>query len=197
MNIQNLLTGTIGNQLIGNLSKQLGVEDSKVSSAVSMAVPFILGQMNKNAQTPQGAESLDKALNKHSNSSILDNISGLLGGVNSSEGLGILGHVFGGKQEQVAENIGNKSALSSGNVMQILTVLAPILMNFLGKQKQQKNVGTDGLSGLLSGVLGGDGNSSSGFMGMAEKMLDKNGDGNISDDVMNMGSDLLKGLFKK
>lgn len=196
MNIQDLLTGAVGNQLVGNLSKQLGIEDSKVSSAVAMAIPSILGQMNKNAQDPQGAESLNKALEDHSNSSVLDNISGLFGGGNNSEGLGILGHVFGGQQEKVAENIGSKAGISTGNTMQILTTLAPLLMGFLGKQKQQKNVGSDGLTSLLSGVLGG-GSSSSGLMGMAEKMLDQNGDGKISDDVMNMGSNLLKGFFKK
>ncbi|MRJ09878.1 DUF937 domain-containing protein [Ornithobacterium rhinotracheale] len=196
MDIQNLITSALNNQVIGQMSKSLGVDDSKVSSVISMAVPAILGQMNKNAQTPQGAESLNNALKDHSGS-ILDNLGGLLGGgtTNNAEGESILNHIFGGKQEQLAQNLGAQAGLSSGNTMQILSSIAPLIMGFLGKEKQQGNLNASNLTGVLgnlfsSATQGGDKN-------MVEKLLDQNGDGSITDDLMNMGSNLLKGFFKK
>ncbi|MGV4437972.1 DUF937 domain-containing protein [Ornithobacterium rhinotracheale] len=195
MDIQNLITSALNNQVIGQMSKSLGVDDSKVSSVISMAVPAILGQMNKNAQTPQGAESLNHALNDHSGS-ILDNLSGLLGGAaNNAEGESILNHIFGGKQEQLAQNLGTQAGLSSGNVMQILSTIAPLIMGFLGKEKQQGNLNSNNISDLLGSLLSGA--TKGGNQNVFEKLLDQNGDGNITDDLMNMGSNLLKGFFNK
>lgn len=195
MNIQDLLQGPIGNQLISGLSQQIGVEDNKVSSVVSMALPFLLSQMNKNAQTSSGAESLSNALNSHSGSA-LDNISGILNSANMADGLGILGHVFGNKQNQVAQNIGTQSGISTGNVMQILATLAPIVMGFLGNQKQQNGLDAGGVTNLLGSILGGVQQTNQSEMSFIEKVLDQDGDGTITDEVMDIGAKLLGGFFK-
>lgn len=55
------------------------MDENQAASAVSAAVPAILGGINKNAQTEEGAASLDKALEKH-DGGILDNLMGMLGG---------------------------------------------------------------------------------------------------------------------
>lgn len=196
MNLLDLVSGPVGQQVISGLSKQTGTSDSKVSSAVSMALPLLLSQMNKNASTPQGAESLNNALNDHQGS-VLDNISGLLSSGNMADGLGILGHVFGDKQNRVAQNIGKQSGLSTGNVLQILATLAPIVMGFLGKEKQTNNIDQSGITGMLGGLLGGMQQSNQSEMSMIEKMLDQNGDGSIMDEAMDIGGKLLGGFFKK
>lgn len=197
MNLLDLVSGPVGQQFISGLSKQTGESDSKIASAVSLALPFLIGQMNKNASTPSGAESLDKALNDHSKSSALSNISALLNSGNMSDGLGILSHIFGNKQNQVAENISKQSGLSTGNVIQILATLAPIVMNFLGQEKKEQNVDQGNITGMLGGLLGGMRNSNQSEMSMIEKMLDQDGDGSIVDDAMDLGSKLLGGFFKK
>lgn len=196
MNLQDLVQGAVGQQLVSGLSQQLGVENKNVSSAVSMALPFILSQMNKNAQSPQGAESLSGALNAHSGSA-LDNVAGLLSSANMSDGLGILGHVFGNKQNQVAQNIGKQSGISTGQVMQILATLAPVVMGFLGQKKQQNQLDTNGVSGLLGSILGGVQQSNQSEMSMIERMLDQDGDGSYVDEVMDIGGKLLGGFFGK
>lgn len=66
------------------------------------AVPVILSGLNKNAQTPEGAASLNSALESKHDGSLLDNIGGLLSGNMGDllqDGGGILGHVFGDKVE--------------------------------------------------------------------------------------------------
>ena len=196
MNLQDLVNGPIGQQLISGLSQQVGANDSKVSSAISMALPLLLSQMNKNASSPQGAQSLTNALNDH-HGSALSNVAGILNSPNMADGLGILGHVFGNKQNQVAQNIGNQTGISTGNVMQILATLAPLVMSFLGNQKQQNNLDSNGVSGLLGSILGGMSQSNQSEMSMIERMLDQDGDGSMMDDAVNIGSKLLGGFFSK
>lgn len=196
MNLTDLVQGPIGQQLISGLSQQVGADNNNVSSAVSMALPFLLSQMSKNASSPSGAESLTNALGAHQGD-ILSNVAGVLNSPNMADGLGILGHVFGNKQTQVAQNIGKQSGLSTGNVMQILATLAPLVMGFLGQQKQQNNLDANGVSGLLGSLLGGMQQSNQSEMGMIERMLDQDGDGSAIDDAINLGSKLLGGFFSK
>ncbi len=70
-------------------------------------------------------------------------------------------------------------------------MLAPIVMSYLGQQKQQQNVGADGLGGLLGGLLGGSqaaaAPSSGGVIAdMASSILDRDRDGSSLDDIASM-----------
>lgn len=194
MNLSDLVQGAVGQQLVNGLSQQLGVKDQRVSSAISMALPFLLSQMNKNAQSQKGAESLSRALNDHQGSA-LDNVASILSSPNMADGLGILGHVFGNKQNQVAQNIGQQSGLSAGNVMQILATLAPVVMGFLGNQKQQNSLDAGGVTNLLGGLLGGMQQSNQSEMSMIERMLDQDGDGSLMGEALDIGGKLLGGFF--
>ena len=70
--------------------------------------------------------------------------------------------------------------------------LAPIVMGFLGKQKQSQGVGADGLGGLLGGLLGGgqqaapQQSSGNSMIDMASNMLDSDHDGSSLDDIASM-----------
>ncbi len=108
-----------------------------------MAMPILLGAMKRNASSDDGATNLMNALNNKHDCSILDNLSGLLGGeVNEDvkqDGLGILGHVLGGSQNNAVQALSKKSGLDTNSVMQILQVAAPILLGYFGKQEQSVN----------------------------------------------------------
>ena len=190
MDLSSLLNGPIGQTVISSVAGKFGMDPNQAESAVSAAVPAILNGINKNAQSEEGAASLNKALEKH-DGGILDNIMGMFGGDTQEleqDGSGILGHVFGGDQENVAQGIAKKSGLSMQQVIPILTMLAPIVMGYLGKQKKETNTEEGGLGGLLGGLLGGGGSKSSGggIMDMVSGMLDKDKDGSPLDDIMDM-----------
>ena len=194
MDLSSLLQGAMGQQIVGAASKQLGINESQAQSAVGAAIPFLLSALNKNAQSGD-ANGISNALNQH-DGSILDNLSGFLGqGGNMQDGLGILGHVLGSNQETVANNIGKQSGLDSGQIIKILALVAPIVMGFLGKQKQAQGVQSDGIAGLLGGLVGGTNQAAGGInLGGFEKLLDQDGDGQLgASDVMG----LLGNFFKK
>ena len=202
--LQDLLGGEQGNQAVDQISQNVGADSSMVNSAISMALPALINGLANNASTPDGAQSLNNALEEdHSGGGVLDNLGGLAGMIfgggqaapppRQADAGGILGHILGNSQGQVAQEVSQKSGLGMGQVAQILMFLAPIVMGYLGKQKQQQNVGADGLGGPLGGLLGGQSqaqaapqSSGNAMMDMASSMLDSDNDGSAMDDIASM-----------
>ncbi len=185
--ILDLLNSDLGKQIISGVSNDTNQSQSKTSDVMSMALPLLMGAMKKNASSPEGAEGLMNALNTKHDGSILDNLGSLFeGGVDNSvkqDGAGILKNVLGNSENNVTNAISQKSGLDSGAVMNILKVAAPLVLGYLGKQKQQQQVqSSSGIEGLLGGILGGDNKQQS----MIESLLDGNNDGSVIDDLAGM-----------
>ncbi len=200
--LQDLLGQAQGTQAVDEISQNVGADNSLVNSAIQMALPALINGLANNAATPEGAESLNTALEQdHSGGGVLDNLGGLAGMIfgggqqatppRQADGGGILGHILGGGQGQVAQEVSNKTGLGMGQVAQILMFLAPIVMGYLGKQKQEQGVGADGLGGLLGGLIGGgqaapQQSSGNSMIDMATNALDSDRDGSSLDDIASM-----------
>jgi hypothetical protein len=203
LSLQDLLGQQQGNEALQEISNNVGAEPSVVNTAIQAALPTILGSLANNTATPEGAESLNNALERDHDGSILDNL-GSLGGMifggqaqdapppKQADAGGILGHILGANQGPVVQQASEKSGLGAGQVAQILMMLAPIVMGYLGRQKQEQGVGADGLGGLLGGLLGGGQaaaapqSSGNAMIDMASNMLDKDRDGSALDDIASM-----------
>ena len=195
--ILDLLNSDLGKTIINGVAGQTGQDTNKTSGLLTMALPVLMQAMKNNASTPQGAEGLLGALKGKHDGSILDNLGGLFGGgVDNNvmqDGERILGHVLGGKQQNVQNALSQKSGMDAGSVAQILKVAAPILMGVIGKQTRENNVNNSAdLGGLLGGLLKG--NSPQQEQSFLESILDADGDGSIIDDVAGM---VLGGNKKK
>jgi len=189
--ILDLLNSDMGRQMIGGLSQESKQPQDKTASVLSMAMPLLMGAMKRNANTPEGAAGLMGALNGKHDGSILDNLGGLFsGGVGEDvkqDGLGILGHVLGGSQDNVVSALSNKSGVDTNGVMQILQVAAPLVLGYLGKQKRQQNVSDqNGIGDLLGGLLGGGAPTAGKEQSLIESILDGDNDGSVIDDIAGM-----------
>lgn len=191
--ILDLLNSDLGKQIIGGVSNEVGQDQNKTASVLSMALPVLMGAMKRNASTPEGAEGLNNALSKKHNGSILDNLGGLFGGGVDQEvkddGDGILRHVLGDRRQNVEKAISKQSGMDASSIGNILKVAAPILMGVLGKQKQQQNVqSSSGIGDLLGGLLGGGQSQQQqqGQQGFIEAILDADNDGSVIDDIAGM-----------
>lgn len=208
MNILDLLNGPMGKTLIQGASKQFGLGEGATQTAMSTAVPLILGALKNNSATTEGASGLLGAIKGKHDGSMLDNLGSILGGDSVDEdvmkdGEGMLGHIFGGKQENVAAAVSKSSGIDLGSAMNILKVAGPFLMGSIGKQASSQGVSDqNGIGDLLGGMLG---NGAQEQQSLINRLLDSDGDGSIIDDVAGMlmkGSkggvgDLLGGLFGK
>jgi hypothetical protein len=187
-----------GGNALGQISNMLGADQGVTGTAIQMALPMILNGLANNASTPQGAQSLDNALTQDHDGSLLDNLGSLLGGVQAqptrqTDGGGILGHIFGQNQGQVAQQISNNSGLNMGQVAQLLITLAPIVMSFIGRQKQQQNMDANGLSNWLGGQQQQMQSSGNPMMDMVSGMLDSDRDGSAMDDIASIALKYMTG----
>ncbi|MGB7068250.1 MAG: DUF937 domain-containing protein [Pyrinomonadaceae bacterium] len=195
--LQDLLGQQQGIQAVDEISQNVGADQSIVNSAIQMALPAILGGLANNVASPSGAESLNNALERDQHGGILDNLGGLgsliFGGQQQQEAPppqanagGILGHILGGSQGQVAQEVSSRTGLGLGQVAQILMFLAPIVMGYLGKQKQEQGLGADGLGGLLGGLNQQAQSSGNPILDLASSALDSDRDGSSLDDIASM-----------
>ncbi|MCB0593760.1 MAG: DUF937 domain-containing protein [Lewinellaceae bacterium] len=200
-NLMDLLQGSLTSGMVDQLSQQLGGADKqKTAAAASGIVTTLMGALAKNASTTEGAQSLNKALERDHDGSILDDVMGMLTGnaqVNNDRmlnGSGILNHVLGNKQSGAVDMISKLSGLDSSKTGSLMTMLAPVIMGALGKAKQQQGLDMAGIASLLSGTVSAQ-QQQNPTMNLVTSFLDADGDGSIVDDVANMGMKILGGFF--
>jgi hypothetical protein len=186
--LQDLVGQEKGNDAVNQISQMLGADQTTTNSAIQMALPMILSAMAKNAAQPQGAESLNNALQENHNGGILNNLNGYLNAPDANDGIGILGHIFGQKQGAAAQQVSQNSGLDMGQVAQLLIMLAPIVMGYLGKQKQQANLDSNGLSNLLNEKQQEIQSSDNPMMSSISNVLDSDNDGSMIDDLATLAS---------
>jgi hypothetical protein len=197
--LMDLLNSDLGRQIISGVSQKVGTNEGETSSVLSSVLPALVGAMQNNAATAEGHSGLLGALlgGKH-DGSILDNLSGFLGGSDNSDGANILGHVLGSNQANVQNNLSQSTGVSSDKVGMIMKMAAPILMGYLAKNVQNSGLNSNGvtpsgggLTDILGGLLGGSGQSQSMGSSILTSVLDQNGDGQL-----NM-SDAMSAVQKK
>lgn len=176
----------MGGDTMRQLSDQLGTDQATTASAVSAALPALVAALARNAQTPQGAGALATALEKDHDGSILQNLPAMLGSGGVSGGAGILKHVFGGKQDVVAQGVGTTTGLETSKAKQLLAMLAPIVMGMLGSAKRSGGLDAGGLAAMLGQERASMNQQSGGALGSLMQMIDRDGDGSVVDDVGGM-----------
>lgn len=154
-----ILQSQLDDNVLGQISDQIGADKEQTATAANGIFASLLGGLANNAASEGGLSSLLGALDKNHDGSVLDDIGGLVGGLlqnggqgsGASNGLGILGHILGDKQETVAQQVSQSSGLNMGQVMKLLPVLAPIVMGVLGRTKNQGGLDLGNLAGILMG----------------------------------------------
>lgn len=199
-NFMDLLQGQLGQGLLKQLSGQ-GAESNQdqTSAAANLALTTLMNALKKNASTPQGLESLNRALDKHHDGGILDNVMGALSGTSqnkAADGMGILSHLLGGSNIfNVVEMISKGSGTSRNNSMNMLMKLAPIVLGVLGKQKKQQQMQPSGLAAFLNQSVENN-QKKMPQQNLITKILDRDGDGSAMDEIAGMGMKVLGNLFR-
>ena len=205
-NLIDLLQGQLSEGLVEQLAGQLGGADkAQTADAASGIISMITSALAKNAATPEGAGALASALDKDHDGSILDDLMGYATGAANPQqqtqssalnGAGILKHILGGKQANAIDVISKMSGLGNGQTGNLMTMLAPVIMGMLGKQKREQNLDQGGLSEILNKTV----QSSAGQrkeLGMIGKFLDQDGDGKVIDDLADLGMKALGKFFRR
>ena len=219
MALIDMIQQQLDDKTVAQLSQQLGADPSTTRQAVPAALNALLGGLSQNVQRPGGAQQLENALGDH-DGGILDSLGGLgglLGGGGAADGGGILGHIFGGHQPAVANQVGQRTGLNAGQAARLLMLLAPFVLSYLNRQRQQRqqqgpagNLGADaggvpaasgaagsgpfgGISDILNGERAQIEQAHPEHSGILGDLLDRNHDGHVMDDIAGMAGGILRG----
>ena len=204
-NLTNELQSELSGAPMQQMAAQLGLDSQQMAGAVAAALPMLMGALGRNASQPQGAEALLGALSRdHAGGGVgLGDILGAVmggGGSRQTDGAGILGHIFGAREPQATQGLGQATGIGGDKAQMLMKMLAPIVMAYLarrmfgGGQAQAAQPTAAGLGDILGreaqavqaqGGLGG---------GLLGAVFDQDGDGQLGvSDLMKLGGELLGG----
>jgi len=142
MDFSNILMQQLKGKALEQIAGQVWGDSAATKMIAAKALPMILGQLSKNTETPEGAESLNNALNDHLWESKID----------TNDGMNILGHMFGNKDEAIAE-VAKATGQSQEKAGGVMWALSSVVMEQLWDQKKAAGgFGTGDLMKMLSGT---------------------------------------------
>jgi hypothetical protein len=188
------LIGSLRGDALTNISSQLGVDEDKAQQAIGVALPLLMGALNKNSSSTDGAQALTKALQRDHDGSILKDIPAQLARKEVIEdGFNILGHVFGQKREAVGANVSKASGLDSDTTLRLLSMLAPIVLGSLGQMQRKQDLDAGGITSLLQTEREVAETKAPGIL----QFLDMDSDGDVTEEMVNLGANLLSSFLSK
>jgi len=199
-NLLNEAMNYLNDDVVVQLSKQIGAQDpNQVKKATQGLSQILLEAVTRQANNPGSGTGLMGAIKKDHDGGILGNLMSVLGGQQKAanpstmNGAGIINHLLGNKQLEVAQVVGQMSGLDifkSGVLMQLI---APVIMGVVGQQTKSSGLDLGGLAKVLMGGQQQQTQSRGGLGGgLLTKLLDQDGDGNMMDDLLNMGMKILQ-----
>ena len=175
--------------------------EDQITQALFQALPSMLGKMQTNAKTKDGADSLLKALDQHDLSDA--DIVKLIKTADMEDGVKILNHIYGDekKTEAAQKEVAAKTGIDVAKVAKIMAVAAPAVLTMLAKTNKKTNKtqavsNSDGLADLLGGVMSlAGGGSNKGGLDVASLLGAALGGGTKKDAGLDLGS-ILGALMK-
>ena len=195
MSLMDQLTDVVVDQVAGQAARRTGMNEGLTAQLMPMAMAALMGGLKKNAASPDGAEALANALNKH-DGSLLNNISQLGQDDVLGDGQKILRHILGGKQTQTEKALAQTAGVNQDQIGQLLAMAAPAVLASLGRVKREQGLDASALAGLVTEESVRVQKAAPGELNELMSFLDQDGDGDFKDDMFEAaGKKLLGGLF--
>ena len=178
------------------LTRSLDADRETTRTAVTAALPMLLGGLAKNASRGE-AEPLARALERDHDGGILDQLEAFLGSGQTAPGEGILGHALGSRRPAAEDQLSRIAGLSRSDAARLLALLAPIVMGWLGRTRRREGLDAGGLTELLLSERREVERQVPQAGGMLRGLLDSDGDGQVMDDALDLGGSLLGSFLKR
>jgi hypothetical protein len=158
------LSQQLSPEVVKGMGRQIGADEKQTEQALSALLPMMVGGLAKNtANNPQGSMKLSQALERDHDGSLLDHITGMLGGQNS-QNHPLAGMLGGGQQggDLLSALLGGGQGSQGG-----MGSLLGGLLGGMGGSSQSQQSGAGDLLGTLLGGNSGMANVLGGLFGTA------------------------------
>lgn len=150
-----------GGDASNKIGSSLGIDPGIIQQAIPIIAPMILGGLMKQKQEYGSQDRVDHILNKYGDPGVLNNIDGLVNERSQLDGDPNLGGLLGNSGSSLSNALSDKLGLNMSTAMKIIPLVAPLILGYLSKQRDNNPEGSAGFASFL----------------------DQNGDGNIIDDI--------------
>jgi hypothetical protein len=155
-----------------DIAAKFGADPGEVENTIHTLVPALLGGLHQNAEDPEHVNRIEAAASSHAASGLLD-VGGGLEQSAQADGNQAVATLFGGNDaDQVASALAKGGAGNSDLIKQLLPVILPIVLAYIGKQltggggeaakPKEEAASGGGLGEVLGSILGGSGDKSLG-----------------------------------
>ena len=188
-----VLMNQVGPAILPQASRHVGADEGSTQAALAAALPMLVSALARNSGRPGGEAALASALDRDHDGSVLDDLAGYVEGHQPSAGDGILAHVLGGQRASLERQVAQHSGLDTAQVAKLLALAAPLVLGALSRQRQaQPQSDSGGLFDMLTRERQHvDQRHASGLGGLLTQMLDRDGDGSATDDVLKSAFDMF------
>jgi hypothetical protein len=193
--IMDIIIRSLGGNVLSQMARKLGIPEELAGKALGAILPALIGGLARNASQEDGARSLDQALGKDHDGSILGDLGGFINGFQGGPGEAILGHILGNRQSVMSQQIGQGTGLNPQAVQSLMAMAAPLVMGALGKERQQQSLDAGGLATLLQEERFGLSERTPQSVGMLESLLGE-GSGRVDSGGLSAGMDAISGLLR-
>lgn len=204
MSLLQMVRQAQGGQGLGQLARQVGIDQDQASGLAEMLAPAIAQGAKRRAQKG-GLEAVLGQLMGEAQGGYLDDPAAAAAPAGQAQGQQFLDQILGSRQAsgELAATAAQRSGLDLGAVAQFLPALAAMLQGGMQRSLPDSSIqnmisgggpgaaggsgGAGGLLGAIGGLLGGGGSQAAGSGGgldMLTGMLDADGDGSALDDVL-------------
>ena len=182
MSLLNSLLGPNGGNLVGQLAKQIDLDENDVQNIVGQLLPAVSRGLKRNSNSENGLTNLVDALDRGDHGRYLENPSTLSDESTVQDGNAILGHIFGSKD--VSRNVAGYAAQQTGSdpslVKKLLPIVASLAMAALSNQASARGISPNNRNDQQSG--------NNDTMDLISSFLDADKDGDITDDLISIAA---------
>ena len=155
VNLIELVKGYLTPDIVQKAASFIGESESATQKSLNSIVPTLIAALANQASTPGGAEKLSRMVEAGKyDGSTLNNLSSVFAGGETTQktitqGKDILSSLFGNKTEGVVDQITRWAGVRAGSASSLLALVAPLIMNLLGRQRATIGQSPAALASLL------------------------------------------------
>jgi hypothetical protein len=189
------LSEYLGGDNLSQMSQQLDANEDTTKSAISAALPVLIGALSRTAGGQQKESTdLSNILKHHADRSVIEDPQGYLRSKRYEQpqlSEDVLKQILGKKQERVQRNVSHTSGLDPAMVGKLMKMLAPIVLAGLAKHQQSHGMDDRSLQNSLQHEHEQIEQHGGGLLG---QLLDQDADGDF--DLSDIAKVAMKNLFR-
>lgn len=202
-----LIRNQLDDRVMDQINTQIGSRNPRQTEvATTGALNTIISALAKNVSQPGGADALYNAVERdHDGGGLLDNLLDVFSGRQevqnnrSVDGLGILMHLLGNKTTGSVDMVSRMSGMDKNKTARLMIMLAPVVLSALGKMKQQNQLNRpDDMQQVVRNTYEEqERNNQNPTINLISQFLDTNNDGDIKNELADMGMKFIGNMFRR